>query len=206
MAVDRGVDQTGGDGVDAHADRSQVAGDGQGHPNHAALRCRVRSLPDLAIERGDRGDVDDGPTLTELHRLGRAHRSGGDADAIEAADEVDRDHLLERVEVGRRVVGAALADGALRPADAGRVHQNPQWPHALGHLDGIDDVIGVGDVDLAERTADLAGELVALVFLQVGDDHLRTPGGEEAGRGGPDPRRPTGHDCACSIDVHGPRP
>jgi hypothetical protein len=99
----------------------------------------------------------------------------GDADAVERADEVDRDDLLERVEVGGGVVTPAT-HGALRPADAGRVHQDAERAHALGHLDRVDDVVGAGDIDLAERAADLVGEGTALLLLQVGDHDLGAPG------------------------------
>ena len=64
LAVDRGVDQTGRDGVDPDADRRQVAGDRQGHADDAALGRRVRRLADLAVERRDAGHVDDGAALT----------------------------------------------------------------------------------------------------------------------------------------------
>ena len=103
-----------------------------------------------------------------------------DPDAVEAADQVDRDHLLEGIEVGGRVVGAVLADGALCPTDAGRVDQHANRPHALGHLHRVDDVVGVGDVDLAVRAADLVGQRRPLLLLQVGHDDLGTPRGQHA--------------------------
>ena len=82
--------------------------------------------------------------------------------------------------------GAVLADRALGPADAGRVDEHADRAHRLGHLDGVDDVVGLGDVDLAERAADLVGERLALVLLQVGDDDL---GARARRAGGPSPRR-----------------
>jgi glutamate N-acetyltransferase / amino-acid N-acetyltransferase len=128
LAVDRGVDQARGDGVDPDADGREVAGDRQGHADHAALGGRVAGLADLAVERGHRRDVDDGAALAVLERLGGAHRGGGEADAVERADQVDGDDLLERVEVGGRLVAAVLADGALRPADAGGVDEHRSGP------------------------------------------------------------------------------
>ena len=50
----------------------EVAGDGQGHADDAALRRRVGGLADLAVEGGDRGGVDDGAPLV----VRRAARSG----------------------------------------------------------------------------------------------------------------------------------
>ena len=44
---------------------------------------------------------------------------------------------LNAVEVGRRLVLAVLADGALGPADAGRVHEHAHRTDRLGHLDGV---------------------------------------------------------------------
>ena len=109
---------------------------------------------------------------------------------------------LKRVEVGRRLVGAVLADRALRPADAGRVDEHAHRAHRLGHLDGVDDVVGLGDVDLGERPADLVGERLALVLLQVGDDDLRAPRRQQPRRRRADPRSPTRHDRSCTSDVH----
>ncbi len=87
------------------------------------------------------------------------------ADAVERADQVDRDDLLEGVEVGGRLERAVTADRALRPADAGGVDEHPHRAHRLRHLDGVDEVVGVGDVDLGERTADLVGECVARLLV-----------------------------------------
>ena len=142
-AVDRRVDQSRGHRVDADSDGGEVAGDGQRHSDDAALRRRVGGLADLPVEGGDRRHVDDRATLARFERLGRAHRRAGDANAVEAADQVDRDDLLEGVEVGCRLVRAVLADGALRPADPGRVDEDAQRGDRLGHLDRADDVVGV---------------------------------------------------------------
>ncbi len=203
--VDRRVDEAGCDGVDAHADGGQVAGDRQGHPDDPALRCGVRGLTDLAVECGHRGDVDDGAALAVCHRLGRTHRRRDDANAIEAADQVDGDDLLERIEIGSRVVRAVLADRPLRPADSGRVHEDAHRTHALCHLGRVDDVVGVGDVDLAIRPTDLVGEGLALLLLEVRDQDLGAPRGEHACCRRPDSRCSTCDDCACAVDVHGRR-
>ena len=102
---------------------------------------------------------------------------------------------------------AVPADGALRPADAGGVHQDPQRAELDGLRDRRLDLLGVGDVDRDERAADLLGERLALVGLEVGDDDLRARGGELAGDGGADARGGAGDDGRGSGDVHaaGPR-
>ena len=97
---------------------------------------------------------------------------------------------LKRVEVGGRLVGAVLADRALGPADAGRVDEHAHRAHRLGHLDGVDDVVGVRDVDLGERAADLVGELLALVLLQVGDDDLGARAASSRADAAPIPEAP----------------
>ncbi len=124
-------------------------------------------------------------------------------DAVEGADEVDRNDLLEGVEIGGRLERAVLADRALRPADAGGVDEHTERAHRLRHLDGIDDVVGAGDVDLAERAADLVGEFVALVLLQVGDDDLGPTGRQHAGGRRSDTGGSTRDDCACTRNIHG---
>ena len=100
LAVDRGVDQAGRDGVEADADRGEVAGDGEGHADDAALGGGVRRLADLAVEGGDAGQVDDGAALAGLGRLVAGDRRTDEADAVEGADQVDRDDLGEGLEVG----------------------------------------------------------------------------------------------------------
>ena len=102
-----------------------------------------------------------------------------------------------------RVVLAVPADRALRPADAGGVDEDPQRPELGGPVDRGGDLGGVGDVDGDELAADLGGQRLALVGLQVGDDHPGAPLGEAAGDGRADARGAAGDDRCCSGDVHG---
>ena len=83
--------------------------------------------------------------------------------------------LREGLEVGGGLEGAVAADRALGPADAGRVDQQPQRAELLGLLDGGHDLLGAGDVDRREDAADLRGELLALVGVEVGDTTFATP-------------------------------
>src|SRR5207237_961934 len=94
--------------------------------DHAALRGRVGGLADLALERRDRGGVDDHAALAVVQRLGLAHRPRRDADHVEGADQVDLDHLGEHGEIVR----AGLGDGAGGPADAGADADAPPRPDA----------------------------------------------------------------------------
>src|SRR5487761_1249916 len=52
--VDGGVDDAGSDRVDPRADRREVTGRRDGHPDDAALGCRVGDLPGLPLDTGDR--------------------------------------------------------------------------------------------------------------------------------------------------------
>ena len=80
------------------------------------------------------------PRSPRLGGLDAAHRRRGQPDAVEGADQVDREHLLVGVEVVRRGELAVLADGALRPADAGGVHQGAQRAEIDGRVDRVLDL------------------------------------------------------------------
>ena len=67
----------------------EVAGRGQRHADHAALRRRVRDLPDLAVVGGDRGGVDANAALAVGERLIPEHLRRREAQHVERADEVD---------------------------------------------------------------------------------------------------------------------
>ena len=75
-----------------------------------------------------------------------------------------------------------------------------------GGLDRGLDLLGVGHVDPGEDAADLGGEGLTLVGLQVGDHDDRALGGELTGDGGADARRAAGDDGRCSRDVHAGQP
>ena len=81
----------------------------------------------------------------------------------------------------------------------------PQRSHLLGRLDRGHDLVDVRDVDVAEGAAELGGEGVALLVVEVGDDDLGATGGELAGGGLADARGAAGDDCRDSVDVHGRR-
>ena len=68
-------------------------------------------------------------------------------------------------------------------------------PSSLAASTRGDDLVGVGDVGVDERAADLLGDRLALVVLHVGDDDLGATLGEQAGGGLTEARGTTGDDC-----------
>ena len=122
---------------------------------------------------------------------------------VEGADEVDVDDLAVRVQnEGRRVLTVA-PDGALRPPDAGRVDEIAQWSELDGGRDGLLVLVGLGHVDRDEHTADVLGEGLALLGVEVRHDNLRTLGGELTDDGCADARRAARDDRTCSRYIHG---
>ena len=183
-AVDRRVDEAGGDAVDPDADGGEVAGDGQGHADDAALGGRVGGLADLAVEGGDRGDVDDGAPLA-VRRRGSFWLIAVAAMRMQlkVPTRLTSMTFLNTSRSWAEAYCAVLADGAGGPADAGRVDEGPQRAHLLGRLDGGDDLVGVGHVGVGEDAADVRGDGLALLVLHVGDDDLGAPLGEQPSGG-----------------------
>src|SRR5680860_314877 len=203
LAVDRGVEQPWSDGVHADADGGEVTGHRQGHADDTALGCGVRRLADLAVEGCHAGHVDDGTTLAGLGRLVAGDRRTDEADAVEGADQVDRDHLGEGGEVRGGAELAVATDRALRPADAGRVDQNAHGPELLGLPDGSLDLFGLRDVDRREAAADLVREGLALLGIEVRDEDFLALRRKLTGDGCSDAGSAAGDDCTGSVDVHG---
>ena len=77
-----------------------------------------------------------------------------------------------------RVDLTVATDGALRPADAGRVDHRTQRRDGGRGLDGGGDLVGLGHVDAGEDATDLGGERLALLDLHVGDDDDGALGGQ----------------------------
>jgi hypothetical protein len=138
----------------ADAALGEVARDRQGHADDAALRRRIGGLADLAVVGGDARRRDQHAALAGRFGLVLAHGLGGEADHVEAADEVDRDHPAEQ----RQGVRALLADRPRRRADAGAIDEAEELagPGRLG-----DHALAVGflaDVAADEAAADLGGD------------------------------------------------
>ena len=185
----------------------QVAGDRQGHADDAALGGGVRRLADLAVERRDAGEVHD--------RAALAVGSGSSLLISVAASRIASKVPIrliaitfgERAEVVGGVELAVPADGALGPADAGRVDQVRSGPSSAAALRTAALICSVSVTSTETNAPPIScGERLALVGLQVGDHDVRARGGELAGDGGADARGGAGDDGRGSGDVHAPDP
>ena len=130
----RGVEEAGRDRADADRGGGELARGGQRHRGDRALGRGVRDLPDLPVERRDRGGVDADAALAVLaRRLVGEHRHAREAQRVERPDDVDREHALE----GVQPVRAAAASEPLSVADPRALHGDPQAPGRLcGGVDG----------------------------------------------------------------------
>jgi hypothetical protein len=125
---------------------------------------RRRGLADLAVERGDRGSIDDHPACALGVRLERGHVGGCEPHQVERADQVDPDHQLELGQLHR----AVAADDASGRGDAGAVDQNRRRTMGLASLGQR--MLGgrrVPDVALHTNTADPCRRLRHLRGIDV---------------------------------------
>ncbi len=93
---------------------------------------------------------------------------GAQPQHVEGADQVDLDHLAERVQRE----DAVLAQHPDRVAGAGAVDHDAQRPQRLGDVEGRGHRLLVGDVGRRETRmlAELADDVLT---LEVEHDHLR---------------------------------
>ena len=201
LPVDGRVDQAGCDRVHADPDGRQVARHGKRHADDAALRGGVGGLSDLAVERRDRRQVHDGTALpVRVHRILLRHGRRGEPQAVEAADQVHTDHELELVE---RKGLAFPVHRAVGVADSRGVQQTAQGGQRQGLIDGGLHLIGVRHVGLHEGALQVVGDRLALLFVEIGHDDLRSQHGQAPRAGLSDARRAAGDDDGCSIQLHG---
>ena len=195
------VEGAGRDRHHAHAAARQVARRRQREADDAALGRGVGDLADLTVEGGDRRGADADAPLASLVRLVVHHRGGGQPQDVEGADQVDLDHVVEELQV----VGPLPSRRALCPADSRAADRDPQ--PALGarrRLDRrlyrlrLDHVC----LDEAGALAELGGELLALLRVQVAEDDARPGAVQRAGGGRPQPRRATCDQRTCTVDPH----
>ena len=154
-------------------------------------------VDELLLERHG-GGGDQHAALARGFGFVLAHGLGGQADHVEAADQVDRDRLGE----GRQRVRAVLADGLHGRGDAGAIDQAHQLAQARG---GGHDGLAVGflaDVALDEDTADVLRDLFAALDLQIGDDDLAAVRGQHACRAFAEARGAAGDDEHLACDFH----
>jgi len=157
---------------------------------------------------GDIGGVAARARLGELraHRHDRSrpggdHRLDGVVDPEVGALDVD----VESAVPGR------LVDGVDRTAegDAGRRHQDVDAAPFLHHMgDAAAHLLCAADVGRdGQRVAalgfDLVGEIEKSCFVEIDQRHAGAFRGKQAGRGGADPRRGSGHDGNAILELHG---
>jgi hypothetical protein len=100
-------------------------------------------------------------------------------------------------------VRAARTGKALGPADPGAADRDPQSAVSLGGVvDSGLDGLGVGHVGGDEVGADLAGQLLAALRVEVGDRHLGADLGQRPRRRRAQPRGSAGHQCSRSSRLH----
>src|SRR3546814_3996403 len=116
------------------------------------------------------------------------------------------DTLFPHTTLFRSVKGgvelACATDRPLCPADACRVDHGAQGGQLDGLVHRVLVLLVVGYIDADEDPADLLGQRLALLGVQVGDDDLGALGRQLAGGGGTDSGGAAGDDCTCSCDVH----
>jgi hypothetical protein len=180
----------------------QVARNRQGHANDAALACRISGLADLTVVGGHAGGVDQHAAFAGGFGRVLAHGLSGQADHVEAADQVDVDHARE----GGQRVRAVLAHGLGADGDACAIDQAHQL--AAGQRrrhDGLG-ICFLRHIAAHEDAADLGRQRLTLVGLHIGHHHGGTGGGQHARRAFAQARGAAGDDEDLASDVHGDAP
>jgi hypothetical protein len=156
------------DGIYPHPHGTEVPGNRQCHPDHAALGSGVGGLANLAVKGCGGRHVDDGTAAAIfVQRLGLGHGCCGTAQYIEGADQVDLDHEGKFVQIKRLVTPV---DGAPGSAKAGRVDTGAQGAELAGGGNRGIRIFSTGDIALDEYAANLFGNLFAPFFIEIGND------------------------------------
>ncbi|MND80576.1 hypothetical protein D3C80_723490 [compost metagenome] len=167
----RGFENARCDGHHTDAEARQFTGRRQGQAGDRALGGGVGGLTDLAVVGGNRGGVDDHPTLTLSARFAFGHGCSGQAQQVEAADQVDVDHPAEAVQA----MGAILAQDLFGADDTGAVDQAMET--AERGNGGIDRGLGGALLtDIGNRKVRLATQRLGLgsdrLGIEVDQHHL----------------------------------
>ena len=183
---ERRVENTRQDRVAADLRIREIARHHQRDADDAGLGRGIGDLADLAVFRRNRRGVDDRATVAAGQDRQIEHAGGRFGDAAERADQIDVDDALEIVErIFLGLLGLAVDRGRLRraAADACAVNENALLTIGRARLGeaGVD-VLGRGDVDLAEHAADLFRQLLAELFVEVENRAFHAVGGEHANR------------------------
>jgi hypothetical protein len=164
-----------------------------------AFGGRVRRLADLTVESRDRGGVDDHTALAVCVRLGFGNRRSGQTQHIEAADQVDVDHLGETAQRMR----AVLAEDLLATDDAGAVDQTVEaakgfYRRLHGSFSG-GFVADVGDNALCAQTLSLSGHGFG---VHVHQHHFGAGTDQQFSGGRTEARCAAGDDKNLVLDLH----
>src|SRR5579859_4026071 len=198
----RRIEEARRDTDDANTIACQLAGGGQRQPYNAALGRRIGRLPDLPLERGDGGGIDDDTTLTLAVRLILSHRGGGQSQRIERADEV---HLYDFVEL-TQIMRPMLADHFVGDADTRTADQDADTATPAGcRRDRMLHRTGVGHIrfDELRMVPKLGCQRLTSIFVQIRDDDGRAVGHETAYGGGAEPGCATCDEGTGSRYLHG---
>ena len=164
----------------------------QGHADHAAFRCRVRSLTDLAIFRCDRRCVDDGATLP-VDRIKGRHAGSRLRYASESTHQIDLNDQVELIqrEVADLTSFLIAADGLDGIAEAGAVDKDALLTDCRTGL-GEASIYGivVADIYITEYATEILGEGFAFFLIEVKQGDFDAFFGESACRGGTEAEAP----------------
>ncbi len=197
----RRLEQAGGDGDAADAAARQFARDRQGHADHRGLGGGVGGLADLAVVGGDGGGVDEDAALAFLVGGLPRHLLRGEADEVEAADDVD----VEAAGEAGEGVRAFLAQHFFAGGDAGAVDQAVHRAEVFQR--GGDRGLGIGfggDVgaDEAHRRAQFIDQRLSGDFVEIRHHHLAAEADQVAHGAGAEPGSAAGDDEYAVFDLH----
>src|SRR5207237_721376 len=118
---------------------------------------------------------------------------------VEGADQVDVDDADEF----RQRIDAVLADGALRTADAGAVHQYAgDAVGGFGFGNRRLDRVLVGDVGVKRHALYFSGDLFGVFLVLVDHADFRALGGHGAGGGGAETGATAGDENGYVLQLH----
>ncbi len=167
----RRLENAGRDGHDADTVPREIARQRQGHAGDASLGSGISCLAYLPVERRHRSGIDDYASFAIFQRRLLGHHGGGKAGEVEAANQIDVDHPLEKLQG----MGALLAQRARSRGDAGATHRHPQRGQRVGRLHRRFHVACLRHIATHELAADVCCGCSPGVFLQIGDDHPHAP-------------------------------
>ncbi|MNN56433.1 hypothetical protein D3C81_1713630 [compost metagenome] len=156
-------------------------------------------MADLAVKRCDRGGVDDHPAFAVGIGLGFGDGRSGQAQHVEAADQVDVDHLGETAQCMR----AVLAEDLLATDDTGTVDQTVEAAKGFnGGLHGSFSGGFVADISnhaLRAQTLSLCGDSFG---IHVHQHHFGAGTDQQFSGGSTQARGAAGDDKNLVLDLH----